>query len=157
MKFHWNLSYQDQVEYEVYGADIQKVERYNGSAYCLAYMRSWYNGDFERDVLARQGGVAVTVPILARWTEEEYQAFEQFWQEVHERDCINIACLREKYKGYEEFFQPPELQPCPRPIFWDNDGKTWATEAWFLQRTETRKTINDDYRDIPAARKEGEM
>lgn len=63
MEFSFKVSYLDQCEYAVTGhASVKSVEEYSAPGHTLDYFKSIYNhnGDptaFDRDVIARQGGV----------------------------------------------------------------------------------------------------
>jgi len=135
IRFEWKCSYQDMREYRAYGhTSIRTIETYNGQPHMLEYIGSWYNGtkeQFQADIIARQHGAAIryreghnTFPY--RWTAAEYSEFVEYLRACHAEDVRVTEDFRQKYPEvkYDEVapFNPP------RPIYWDNDAKTWATE-----------------------------
>jgi hypothetical protein len=134
--FKWSLSYRDEVEYKVFGSPVARsleVYRCNHPS-MMEYIRSDFNGDaaeFERIVIARQGGVIIRYSDQAsypRWTPELYQAFVSWLGSDYERHKENwrVKCLQ---YGWEFEFEPAPA--VPRPIYYNFELHTYVTEPWF--------------------------
>jgi hypothetical protein len=146
ISFRWKLSYQNLLEYEVHGHPfIKRIEAYSVCLYgLLEYQRQTFNGydaEFERTMVARQGGViirSIDKPFNEsrfwadhRWPQEFYLAFVQWLKDEHARYLVKHE-LRRSQCGYTiEEFPTSEMSPIPRPIFYNPDAKTYEVEPWF--------------------------
>jgi hypothetical protein len=146
LTFKWYCSYQNEVEYKVFGHEfIRRIEAYSECHHgLLDYQRSTFNGgddEFERVMVARQGGVFIrwidrpyneaTYWTDHRWTPEFYQSIVQWLKDEHasylvEHDRRRIA------RGWTlEEFPYQEQTPIPRPMFYNPDEKRYEVEPWF--------------------------
>ncbi|RZU28951.1 hypothetical protein [Edaphobacter modestus] len=133
--FKWYCSYRDEVEYKVHcHAAVRSLEAYRCQPDMLDHIRKDFNGDadeFERTVVARQGGVIIRfsdLPGYPRWTPEFYRAFTEWLISDHAAADADwkATCAR---MGHA--YEPSKMAPIPRPIYWDEEQRTYLTEPWF--------------------------
>ncbi len=142
--FQMKGSYENQAEYSVFGhSSVRRIVAYSEDALVLEYQRKYFNGsaeEFERNMVARQGGVAIigtykplsVNPHEYRWPQEFYLVFVQWlkykraaYQVEHERRRVERGWTIEEFPFVER-------SPIPRPIFFNHETKCFETEPWFL-------------------------
>ena len=153
IRFDWRLSYQNEQVYSVYGhPTVTEIERYSVCRFgLLEYQRSTYNHqgpeDFERIMVARQGGVRITrvnqyhnaerYYADRRWTPEFYQTFVQWLKDRHAAYLVEHEARRLRNGYTVEEFPPCEAPEIPRPIYYDPETKGFLTEPWFTPEVAT--------------------
>jgi hypothetical protein len=145
--FDWKVSYQNEVEYVVYGhPTVKRIEKYSVCKFgLLEYQFRDFNGmpeEFRRTMRARQGGVKieyVDTPYTntanywneRRWSEDLYHAFTHWLLQQHAA-YIQEHAQRCASKGYSiEEYPLMEMHPLPRPIFYNPETQAYETEPWF--------------------------
>lgn len=144
--FHWNCSYQNEVEYQVSGHPyVRRIEAYSECRHgLLEYQRSTFNGDsteFGRTMVARQGGVMIrgidkpfnegTYWADHRWAQDLYLAFVRWLKEERAAYLVGNEKRRVK-RGYTlEEYPAVEADPIPRPMFYNPESKSYEVEPWF--------------------------
>lgn len=139
IRFEWRCSYLDQKEYRVSGhPTVRTIERYSAPDDTIEYFRSIfnYNGDpssFDREILSRQGGVAVTYAEdrhwPRHWPQDLYNAFVEHLKASHAAslvECTRIwaKCPDVPHKAH------PEIE-IPRPIYYSPTTRQYETETWY--------------------------
>jgi hypothetical protein len=146
ISFHWKLSYQNELEYDVLGhSSIKRIEAYSVCRHgLLEYQRQNFNGDgaeFERMMVARQGGViirSIDKPFNEssfwadhRWPQDFYLTFVKWLKNEHASYLVEHERRRVR-RGYTiEEYPLSEMSPIPRPIFYNPDSKAYEVEPWF--------------------------
>jgi len=144
MLLEFNVSYQDKTEYAVIGhPKALTVTVYSANDHMIEYMRSTFNhnGDptsFQRNVLSSLGGAAVKISGAkwgdSRWTPDLYAEFIEYMHASYakRKQQWEEMCKRRGLES-EPFV---EMEPLPKPIYWDEEAKHYADEPWFTCITE---------------------
>jgi hypothetical protein len=137
IRFEWKLSYQDICEYRAYGStSIRSIEVYRGQSHMLEYIGSHYNGtkeQFAADILARQNGCKITYregfnDYPYRWSQSEYAEFVEYLRAKHAEDVRITEKYQAEYPDVKFDAIPPFV--APRPIYWNQEAKTWFEETF---------------------------
>jgi hypothetical protein len=147
ISFHFYCSYQNEVEYLVSGhAYVKRIEAYSECRHgLLDYQRQSFNGnsdEFERIMVARQGGVLVryvdkpyrdtpTYWADHRFPQELYLAFVQWRKDEHAKYLLEHE-KRRVSRGYtNEEYPLGDPDPLPRPMFYNPESLGYEVEPWF--------------------------
>jgi hypothetical protein len=145
LRFEWKCSYLDQREYRVHGeTPVKSIECYSALECTLEYFKSIFNfnGDptaFEREVLSRQGGVAITYSEdrqwPRRWPRELYEAFVEHLKEKHAASLVECERIWAKHSDVPHEPHPPLF--IPRPIYYSTITRRYETEEWYQEAAVT--------------------
>ena len=147
ISFAFKCSHQNEVEYEVIGHPfVKRIEAYSECRFrLLDYQRAHYNGDnaeFERTMVARQGGVLIryvdkpyrdteTYWHDHRFQQDLYSAFVQWLKDQHTQYLVEHQRRRVRSGYTEEEYPPCERNPIARPMFYNPESQGYEVEPWF--------------------------
>lgn len=102
ISFAFKCSYQNEVEYEVIGHPfVKRIEAYSECRFgLLDYQRAHYNGDnaeFERTMVARQGGVLIRYVDKPYWDTKTYWNDHRFPQDLY---SAFVQWLKDQHAQY---------------------------------------------------------
>jgi hypothetical protein len=152
--FKWRLSYQNEVEYEVFGhPTVTRIEVYS---YCrhglLEFQFRDFNGgpeEFRRYMVARQGGLKVEW-VNDRWsgeasywanrrvTRELYDAFVAWQAAEHSAYLVKHEARRVELGWTREEYPVGNSPAIPRPIYWCPEFHGYLTEPWYGAQPDMR-------------------
>jgi hypothetical protein len=153
IRFAWKCSYQNEVEYEVYGHEyVRRIEAYRECKFgLLDYQRKSYNGtaeEFERMMVGRQGGIMIRYAdrpwrgdadywAAHQWPQDLYEAFVAWLREVRAKYLVEHEARRQRLGWTHEEFPVIEEEPIPRPMHYNPNTQGYEVEPWFLPEMAT--------------------
>jgi hypothetical protein len=161
--FRWKLSYQNEVEYEVFGHPlVTKLEVYSECRHgLLEYQFRDFNGgaeEFRRYMVARQGVKVEAVNdswqgeashyANRRMPQELYEAFVAHLRDSHAAYLVEHEAKRVKMGWTHEEYPPCEAREIPRPIYWSPEFHGYLTEPWFRSESPVLCSCGADLRAI---------